>query len=131
MDSVPTPSPYPNPAPRASSSCRNERHASAPFRPYRPRAYRALLLPLKRAVPTPRTSLPEPMYATLGHALPTGRDWTFEPKYDGMRVIADVSSRGARLITRNGKDKSTQFPEIVLALRELAGRAGRSLVLDG
>jgi bifunctional non-homologous end joining protein LigD len=83
------------------------------------------------AVPTPRASLPEPMYATLGHDLPRGPGWTFEPKYDGMRVIADVTSREVRLVTRNGKDKSTQFPEIVLALRELARRARRSLVLDG
>ena len=36
-----------------------------------------------------------------------------------------------RLVTRNGKDKSTQFPELVLALRELARRAGRTLLLDG
>lgn len=75
--------------------------------------------------------LPEPMYATLGHAIPKSGDWTFEPKYDGMRVIAEATSRGARIITRNGKDKSTQFPEIILALRELARRAGRTLVLDG
>jgi bifunctional non-homologous end joining protein LigD len=71
------------------------------------------------------------MYATLGHELPTGASWIFEPKYDGMRVIAEVSSRQVRLVTRNGKDKSTQFPELVLALRELARRAGRPLLLDG
>lgn len=71
------------------------------------------------------------MYATLGHDLPTGSGWTFEPKYDGMRVIAEVSSRTVRLVTRNGRDKSTQFPELILALRELARRAGRSLLLDG
>lgn len=71
------------------------------------------------------------MYATLGHSLPTGGGWTFEPKYDGMRVIAEASARAARIVTRNGKDKGTQFPEIVLALRELARRAGRILVLDG
>jgi bifunctional non-homologous end joining protein LigD len=71
------------------------------------------------------------MYATLGHELPTGASWIFEPKYDGMRVIAEVSSRQVRLVTRNGKDKSTQFPELVLALRELARRAGRTLLLDG
>jgi bifunctional non-homologous end joining protein LigD len=71
------------------------------------------------------------MYATLGHALPPGEGWIYEPKYDGMRVIADVSTRQVRLVTRNGKDKSTQFPELVLALRELARRAGRTLVLDG
>lgn len=71
------------------------------------------------------------MYATLGHDLPTGTGWTFEPKYDGMRVIAEVSSRTVRLVTRNGRDKSTQFPELILALRALAQRAGRSLLLDG
>lgn len=71
------------------------------------------------------------MYASLGHELPRGAEWRFEPKYDGMRVIADVSTRHVRLVTRNGKDKSSQFPEVVLALRELARRAGRSLLLDG
>jgi bifunctional non-homologous end joining protein LigD len=71
------------------------------------------------------------MYATLGHSLPKGAGWTFEPKYDGMRVLADASTRHARLITRNGKDKSTQFPEVVLALRQMAERAGRSVLLDG
>jgi bifunctional non-homologous end joining protein LigD len=71
------------------------------------------------------------MYATLGHELPRGSGWIFEPKYDGMRVIAEVTSRQVRLVTRNGKDKSTQFPEVVLALRELARRARRTLVLDG
>ena len=82
-------------------------------------------------VPTSSSRVPEPMYATLGHDLPTGTGWTFEPKYDGMRVIADVSSRAVRLVTRNGRDKSTQFPELILALRALAQRAGRSLLLDG
>jgi bifunctional non-homologous end joining protein LigD len=71
------------------------------------------------------------MYAILGHELPRGVEWTFEPKYDGMRVIADVTSRQVRLVTRNGRDKSTQFPELVLALRALVGRAGRTLLLDG
>jgi bifunctional non-homologous end joining protein LigD len=71
------------------------------------------------------------MYATLGHELPSGPGWTFEPKYDGMRVLAESSSRRVRLVTRNGKDKSAQFPEVVAALRALATRAGRSMTLDG
>jgi bifunctional non-homologous end joining protein LigD len=83
------------------------------------------------SVPTSRATLPAPMYATLGHELPRGGGWTFEPKYDGMRVIADVTARQVRLVTRNGKDKSMQFPELILGLRELSRRAGRSLVLDG
>ena len=73
----------------------------------------------------------EPMLATIGDVVPTGKEWTFEPKYDGMRVIAHVSRRGIQLVTRNGRDKSTQFPEVVRALQSLAARDGRPLVLDG
>src|SRR5258705_4081632 len=71
------------------------------------------------------------MYATLGHGLPSGAGWTYEPKYDGMRVLAAASSRQVRLMTRNGKDKHAQFPEVAGALRSLASHAGYSLVLDG
>jgi len=71
------------------------------------------------------------MYATLGHALPRGGGWTYEPKYDGMRVLADISTRHVRLVTRNGKEKQAQFPEVVAALRSLAHRVGHSAVLDG
>ena len=71
------------------------------------------------------------MYATLGHALPRGGGWTYEPKYDGMRVLAEASTRSARLVTRNGKEKQTQFPEVVAALRAFAARIGHSVVLDG
>ena len=88
-------------------------------------------MPLLRPVPTTRASLPEPMYATLGHELPRGSGWVFEPKYDGMRVIAEASARRVQLVTRNGKEKSEQFPEVVRGLRELARRAGRTVLLDG
>ena len=71
------------------------------------------------------------MYATIGSALPSGAGWLFEQKYDGMRVIAEVSPTRVRLVTRNGRDKSQQFPEIVAALRELARSLRRSLLLDG
>ncbi|HMA20462.1 MAG TPA: DNA polymerase ligase N-terminal domain-containing protein, partial [Gemmatimonadaceae bacterium] len=63
----------------------------------------------------------EPMYASIGTTIP-GEGWTFEPKYDGVRVLAFVSLDGATLITRNGKDKSEQFPEIVEALEKLAAK---------
>jgi bifunctional non-homologous end joining protein LigD len=56
--------------------------------------------------------------------------WAIEPKWDGIRVIAEVTARGTRLWTRNGNDKAPQFPEIAAALSELAGDAG-PLVLDG
>src|SRR5947209_3854360 len=52
-------------------------------------------------------SLLEPMYASIGSAIP-GAAWTFEPKYDGVRVLAYATSSDVKLITRNGKDKATQ-----------------------
>ena len=73
----------------------------------------------------------EPMYASVGHEIPTGRNWTFEPKYDGIRVLAYVTADGVRLITRNGNDKAAQFPEIVTALAELGVRVRKSFLLDG
>ncbi|HEY5088011.1 MAG TPA: non-homologous end-joining DNA ligase [Gemmatimonadaceae bacterium] len=73
----------------------------------------------------------EPMYASVGHEIPTGRSWTFEPKFDGVRVLAYVTSRGVRLMTRNGNDKARQFPEITQALAELGVRLGQPFTLDG
>jgi bifunctional non-homologous end joining protein LigD len=72
----------------------------------------------------------EPMFASVGTAIPKG-DWTFEPKYDGVRVLAFCTPKDARLVTRNGHDKSRQFPEIAEALRKLASSARRDFVLDG
>ena len=72
-----------------------------------------------------------PMMATIGTEIPTGDQWTFEPKYDGVRVLAFASGAGVRLITRNGKDKSHQFPEVTAGVRALAQRRKRAFVLDG
>lgn len=72
----------------------------------------------------------EPMYASVGGQVP-GEGWTFEPKYDGIRVLAYATPTDVKLITRNGKDKAPQFPEIVAALEKLASQSKRSFVLDG
>jgi bifunctional non-homologous end joining protein LigD len=73
----------------------------------------------------------EPMYASIGTAVPEGDGWTFEPKYDGIRVLGFATADAVRLVTRNGKDKAAQFPEVSDALRALAVRARRPVVLDG
>lgn len=62
---------------------------------------------------------------------PTGDDWIFEPKYDGIRIVALARPEGAALITRNGHDKARGFPEIAARLKELAKKVAGSLVLDG
>jgi bifunctional non-homologous end joining protein LigD len=88
--------------------------------------------PRKRATRKKRTAALalRPMLATIGKELPAG-DWTFEPKYDGIRVLAFCTRDAVQLITRNGLDKSAQFPEIVEGLRKVARSARRALVLDG
>ena len=87
----------------------------------------------KSADKTVRTALLrdfEPMYASIGTSIP-GAGWTFEPKYDGVRVLAFVTDDEVMLVTRNGKDKSAQFPEIVEALRKLATKKKKDFVVDG
>jgi bifunctional non-homologous end joining protein LigD len=89
----------------------------------------------RQAPPTPASSRSpgrlEPMYASIGTSVPQGDGWTFEPKYDGIRVLAFLTKDAVRLVTRNGNDKTKQFPEIADALRGLARKAERELVLDG
>jgi bifunctional non-homologous end joining protein LigD len=72
----------------------------------------------------------DPMLASVGSEIP-GEGWTFEPKYDGIRVLAYATPTDVKLMTRNGKDKAQQFPEIVASLKKLATQTKRSLVLDG
>jgi bifunctional non-homologous end joining protein LigD len=71
------------------------------------------------------------MLASPTGTLPTTlAGWAIEPKWDGIRVIAEASTRGTHLWTRNGNDKAPQFPEIAQALSGLAADAG-PMVLDG
>lgn len=68
-----------------------------------------------------------PMLATYTGTVPAGTEWVHEVKWDGMRVIAQVSAdpdTGVRLLARSGRDKTVTFPE-------LQGLALPDLVLDG
>src|SRR5690348_7589859 len=71
------------------------------------------------------------MYATIGTDVPRESGWTFEPKYDGMRVLAFIAGERVKLMTRNGKDKAAQFPELTEALGALGRKLRRPIVLDG
>jgi bifunctional non-homologous end joining protein LigD len=76
------------------------------------------------------TRFPAPMLASAAGELPDLKGWALEPKWDGFRVIAEVSTRRVHLWSRNGIDKSTQFPEVSAALQEFAREQG-ALTLDG
>ncbi|HET9424574.1 MAG TPA: DNA ligase D [Gemmatimonadaceae bacterium] len=71
-----------------------------------------------------------PMLASVGASLPTGKDWVFEPKYDGIRVLGAAFGDAALLLSRNGLEKTKQFPEIAEALAAVARRSG-GLIVDG
>lgn len=72
-----------------------------------------------------------PMLARQGDAsdIDDEREWSFEVKWDGWRAIVQRTGTTVRLISRNGRDLSEAFPELVEALTS-AIRTGDA-VLDG
>ncbi len=77
-----------------------------------------------------------PMLAVAPDAPPPLDDprLVYEPKYDGIRAIVLVEPGPAphvRLWSRNGNEKSRQFPELVSALSAWAAALAAPVVLDG
>jgi bifunctional non-homologous end joining protein LigD len=71
---------------------------------------------------------PQPMLATLV-ARPFDRaGWDYEEKYDGDRILAYKEGTRVRLRSRNGKDRTERFPQIVAAIGKLCPQ---TLLLDG
>jgi bifunctional non-homologous end joining protein LigD len=68
------------------------------------------------------------MLATLEERPFTRKDWLFEIKYDGVRVIAERRGDEVRMFGRSGEDITARYPEIAAAIGELAVP---NLVLDG
>jgi bifunctional non-homologous end joining protein LigD len=61
--------------------------------------------------------------------------YVFERKYDGMRVLAGVEpghpTARVTLWSRNGHDKSLQFPEVVRELQRFGASLSAPVLLDG
>ena len=53
-----------------------------------------------------------PMLAVPTQTAPQGSDWVHEVKWDGMRVLADLSAGRLALRSRNGNDVTDRFPEL-------------------
>ena len=70
-----------------------------------------------------------PMLASPGSNadLGDGSRWAFEMKWDGVRVIAEVEHGRVRLLSRNGIDVTSTYPE----LQSLPGTLRSDAVLDG
>ena len=75
------------------------------------------------------TRLYRPMLATATDKLPVGKEWAFEPKWDGFRALAYVNGGDVTFRSRNDNDLTKRFPSAARAL----ARSVRSpaAVLDG
>jgi DNA ligase D-like protein (predicted ligase) len=69
-----------------------------------------------------------PMAATPAQALPTGATWTYEVKWDGYRAMLLKEGGHTRLLSRNLKDLSRDYPQIVAAATNVSPH---SVILDG
>jgi len=78
-----------------------------------------------------------PMLATLPAQLPSLHDQScvYEPKVDGIRAIVEVlpgsPAPSVRFWSRNGNEKTAQFPDIVEAIGSWLKRIKAPVVLDG
>jgi bifunctional non-homologous end joining protein LigD len=82
----------------------------------------------KSSVRSSARSFKEPQLATLVDRPPQGREWIFETKYDGYRILAQVKNGRVRLLSRRGNDWSARFHVVQDALKDLDVD---SVLLDG
>lgn len=68
------------------------------------------------------------MLATSAEALPVGPQWTYEVKWDGYRALAMKDGRGVRLMSRNQKNLTRDYPAVAAAVAALKSP---DVVLDG
>jgi ATP-dependent DNA ligase len=61
-------------------------------------------------------------------ALPAGREWQYEPKWDGFRCLGFRDGESVRIQSKAGKPLGRYFPDVVEALGALSVRR---FVLDG
>jgi ATP-dependent DNA ligase len=69
-----------------------------------------------------------PMEAAPVSALPSGKSWRYEPKWDGFRCLAFKRSGEVVLQSKAGKPLTRYFPEVAASLQKLRPP---SFVLDG
>lgn len=84
--------------------------------------WRAFALALPGARPLARGAQVAPPLCVAGATAPTGDDWLHEIKWDGFRLLAEVSEGRARLRLRDGQDWTSRFPELVRALEAIGAR---------
>lgn len=85
-------------------------------------------IPGARAATIPDAHKLRPMLATLGDKPFDSPAWLWEPKLDGIRILAFVKDGTVELRSRRGVDVTKQYPGLCDALR---AQPVSSMVLDG
>ena len=91
--------------------------------------------PAKSLAKTPgakRSPMPEsiaPMLAQIGKGdPPSGDDWLYEIKWDGVRAICYIDDGHLRMVSRNGNRMDRQYPEISILPHRINAKQA---ILDG
>src|SRR6185503_20846397 len=77
---------------------------------------------IKKVPGARKAAMPEfvsPPLATLVKEAPKGKEWLHELKFDGYRLLCHLQRGHVRLWTRNQKDWTDKFPNVVKALQTL------------
>jgi bifunctional non-homologous end joining protein LigD len=82
---------------------------------------------VKGAVKSPMPHAVTPMLATIASKPPTGDQWLYEVKWDGVRALCFVENNQLCIYTRNQKRCEQQYPELSVLPRFLKAT---SAVLD-
>ena len=69
-----------------------------------------------------------PMEALLVGRLPEGKEWRYEPKWDGFRCLAYKQGQAVTLRSKSGRPLERYFPDIVSVLEKLQAK---NFALDG
>ena len=67
------------------------------------------------------------MLATLVHEVPSGSEWAYEMKWDGVRALMLVQAGNVRVTSRAGRDITDGYPEF----RAIGEALGADALLDG
>jgi ATP-dependent DNA ligase len=79
-----------------------------------------MTLPLRRPFP--------PMEAVSVDEIPRGKEWLYEPKWDGFRCLAFRDGKHVEMQSKSGQSLTRYFPELVETITALKAK---QFVLDG
>src|SRR6185295_27629 len=83
---------------------------------------------LPKDLPPTKARFIPPMKPRLVDKPPAAGDWVYELKFDGIRLIAVKNGAKVNLISRNGNQLASRFPEVATAIRALSVE---DCVIDG